>query len=92
MDISDDNGYLVNVESLKSVNSNDVGQTHDYQYYHDNIMINNIMIVVGEKNLCKLIEYINSDKITRQLKVAKICSKSIPENICRDFYDEITFL
>ena len=40
-----------------------------------------IMIIVDEKNLGELIEDVNGDEITRQLKVAEICTKSIPEII-----------
>ena len=47
-----------------------------------------LVILVGENNLCELIEDVNSDEITRQLKVAEVCAKSIPEN--DNFYDEIT--
>ena len=56
-------------------------------------MITNIMIikiVICEQNLCELIEDVNSDKITGQLKVAQVCTKSIPENNCDDItYSEI---
>ena len=42
-----------------------------------------ITIIVGEKNLGELIEDVNGDEITRQLKVAEIRTKSIPgKNIC----------
>ena len=44
-----------------------------------------MILVLVENNLCELVEDVDSDEVTRQLKVAEVCTKSIPEK-----NDEIT--